>query len=266
MWERRGGGEQHEQVRERSREREQESEGKGASTLNCEWLTTLSEQKVLLHALSVYWSAARDCALLCFPHLPPLPAYQHQPSAASSSWLRRHPESKGVNETCEPRGMRAATEPIWATQMTRNTVTQENSEQGSSLYILFCFFVFPLRPSLKSWLSAWMDLNLTSQWFLQAMDDNTFWQIFWNLSGRERRKELKTDYFKKEKKKDSCLFFSFAGCLFFPLIVAAEDCGGAGETELMHADRGTCTSYHLAESYLDSFSFWLFHLKRTKTL
>lgn len=100
----RGGGERHEQVSERSREREQGSEGKGASTLNCEWLTTLSEQKVLLHALSVYWSAARDCALLCFPHLPPLPAYQHQPSAASSSWLRRHPESKGSKRTCEPRG------------------------------------------------------------------------------------------------------------------------------------------------------------------
>lgn len=104
MRKRGGGGEQHEQVSERSREREQESEGKRASTLNCEWLTTLSEQKVLLHALSVYWSAARDCALLCFPHLPPLPAYQHQPSAASSSWLRKHPESKGVNETCEPQG------------------------------------------------------------------------------------------------------------------------------------------------------------------
>lgn len=89
---------------ERSRKREQGSEGKRASTLNCEWLTTLSEQKVLLHALSVYCSAARDCALLCFPHLPPLPAYQHQPSAASSSWLRKHPESKGVNENCEPRG------------------------------------------------------------------------------------------------------------------------------------------------------------------
>lgn len=264
MWERRGGGEQHEQVRERSREREQESEGKGASTLNCEWLTTLSEQKVLLHALSVYWSAARDCAFLCFPHLPPLPAYQHQPSAASSSWLRRHPESKGVNETCEPRGMRAATEPIWATQMTRNTVTQENSEQGSSLYILFCFFVFPLRPSLKSWLSAWMDLNLTSQWFLQAMDDNTFWQIFWNLSGRERRKELKTDYFKKEKKRFLLIFF-FRWLSLLP----SDRCSRGlrrSRRDRAHADRGTCTSYHLAESYLDSFSFWLFHLKRTKTL
>lgn len=62
------------------------------------------------------------------------------------------------------------------------------------------------------------------------------------------------------------LFFPFSGCLLSPLIIAAEDCGGAKETELMHADRGTCTSYHLAESYLDSFSFWLFHLRRTKTL
>ena len=102
--ERARGGEQHEKVSERSREREQESEGKRASTLNCEWLTTLSEQKVLLHALSVYCSAARDCALLRFPHLPPLPADQHQPSAASSSWLRKHPESKGENEKLRATG------------------------------------------------------------------------------------------------------------------------------------------------------------------
>lgn len=108
--ERGSGGEQHEKVRERSRESEQESERKRVSTLNCEWLTTLSEQKVLLHALSVCCSAARDCTLLCFPHLPPLPAYQHQPSAASSSWLRKHAESKGVNENCKPQGMEAASE------------------------------------------------------------------------------------------------------------------------------------------------------------
>lgn len=53
-------------------------------------------------------SAERNCALLCFPHLPPLPAYQHQPSAASSSWLGKHTESKGMNETCEPQGTEAA--------------------------------------------------------------------------------------------------------------------------------------------------------------
>lgn len=99
----RGGG-QHEQVSERSREREQASEGKRASTLNCEWLTTLSEQKVFLHALSVYWSAARDCALLCFPHLPPLPAYQHQPSAASSSWLRKYPGEQGSERNLHATG------------------------------------------------------------------------------------------------------------------------------------------------------------------
>lgn len=75
-------------------------------------------------------------------------------------------------------------------------------------------FFFLLRPSLKSWLSAWMDLNLTSQWFLQAMDDNTFWQIFWNLSVRERRKEQ--DRLFKKKKKDSCLFFVFLWLSLLP--------------------------------------------------
>lgn len=89
---------------ERSREREQASEGKRASTLNCEWLTTLSEQKVFLHVLSVYWSAARDCALLRFPHLPPLPAYQHQPSAASSSWLRKYPGEQGSERNLQATG------------------------------------------------------------------------------------------------------------------------------------------------------------------
>lgn len=76
---------------------------------------------------------------------------------------------------------------------------------------------------------------------------------------------------KQEKRKDAYKnTFSFGAVfpsrLVSSLIIAAEDCGEAEETELMHARRGTCTSYHLAESYLESFSFWLFHLKRTKTL
>lgn len=123
---------QHEKASERSREREQESEGKGASTLNCEWLTTLSEQKVLLHALSVYCSAARDCVLLCFTTFTApacLPASQRQSQTAFSCRPTKHRESAGGDrkKTGSHGVMRATLKPRRATEKTRNTGAQDKA-------------------------------------------------------------------------------------------------------------------------------------------
>lgn len=163
--ERARGREQHEKVSERSREQERESEGKRESTLNCEWLTTLSEQKVLLHALSVYCSTAKDCALLRYPHLLPLPAYQHQPTAASSSWLRKHTESKGVIGNCKPRGMEAASEMNrWDD---KKTVNKANlcfffffwSDIASIIALLEWIWTFQISDYFKWWMIICGDIS-----------------------------------------------------------------------------------------------------------
>lgn len=67
--ERESGREQHDKVSERMRDQGRESQGKRERkkerehSLNCEWLTTLSEQKVRLHAVS----AQLCCKGLCAP-------------------------------------------------------------------------------------------------------------------------------------------------------------------------------------------------------
>lgn len=179
---------------------------------------------------------------------------QHQPPAASSSWLTKHLESKGVNKTCEPQGMHVAYKQIPATGMTRNAVTQENWEEESPLQYIYFFLAFVTGDTINSLNGFKPQKTVISFWDEHSISTA---QLKLNQRGGE-----KTDTQKLFFIGFSCCF----GCLFFPLILAAEDCRGAKETELMHADRGTCTSYHLAESYLDSSFFWLFHLKRTKTL
>lgn len=75
---------------------------------------------------------------------------QHQPPAASSSWLTKHLESKGVNKTCEPQGMHVAYKQIPATGMTRNAVTQENWEEESPLQYIYFFLAFVTGDTINS--------------------------------------------------------------------------------------------------------------------
>lgn len=101
----------------------------------------------------------------------PAPAF-----SSPSSWVGKKEKktSKGMKKICKPQEMQITSELAWGTEKTRNDIQQEN------IFCSFLIFLF-LHPSLKARLTAWMDINPTSQRFHQEMDRNACKQICFKL-------------------------------------------------------------------------------------